>query len=101
MLIMLARYSSLKWLVEINYCIYCIATYNAKFAYHLPCTLLTKGVQVDYAARIAGIEPGPANIRCLLLCWTGDHPAQCEVGKFLGAGGFSACRRDKVQGINK
>ena len=60
--------------------------------------ILTKGIQVDYAARIADFEPGPANVRCLLLCWTGDHPAQCEVGKFLGAGGVSACRRDKVQG---
>jgi len=40
-------------------------------------------------------------IRCLLLCWTGDHPAQCEVGKFLGAGGTHACRRDKVEGISQ
>ena len=54
---------------------------------------------MNYAAKIANIEPGPTVIRCLLLCWTGDHPAQCEIGKFLGAGGFSACRRDKVTGI--
>ena len=42
------------------------------------------------------MEPGPIVIRCLLLCWTGDHPAQCEIGKFLGTGGYSACRCDKV-----
>uniref|UniRef100_A0A1X7U041 Uncharacterized protein n=1 Tax=Amphimedon queenslandica TaxID=400682 RepID=A0A1X7U041_AMPQE len=56
------------------------------------------GVTVEYAACVIGIEPGPATIRCLLLCWTGDHPAQCEVGKFLAAGGVHACRRDKVFG---
>ena len=53
---------------------------------------------MDYAAKIANIEPGPTVMRCLLLCWTGDHPAQCEIGKFVGAGGLSACRRDKVTG---
>ena len=56
------------------------------------------GIQVDYATKVANLEPGPAVIRCLLLCWTGDHPAQCEIGKFLGAGGSHACRRDKVTG---
>ena len=30
----------------------------------------------------SGIE----NIQLLLLCWTGDHPGQCEVGKFLNQG---------------
>jgi len=57
------------------------------------------GIQVDYKGTVAGISPGPAKIRCLLLCWTGDHPAQCEVGKFLGSGGLSACRRDQLQGM--
>lgn len=38
-------------------------------------------------------------LRCLILCWTGDHPAQCEVGKFLASGGVHACRRDKLQGL--
>ena len=56
------------------------------------------GIQVNYAAKVENIEPGPAIIRCLILCWTGDHPAQCEVGKFLGAGGLHACRHDKVTG---
>ena len=57
---------------------------------------------VDYKGEVAGIQPGPALIRCVILCWTGDHPAQCEVGKFLGSGGVHACRRDKLQGrVNK
>ena len=56
------------------------------------------GVEVNYPVNIAGIEPGPAVIRCLLLCWTRDHPAQCEVGKFLSSGGLHACRRDEVEG---
>ena len=30
------------------------------------------------------MQPGPAIIRCIILCWIGDHPARCEVGKFLG-----------------
>ena len=57
------------------------------------------GIEVDYKGCIAGIPPGPAVIRCLLLCWTGDHPAQCEAGKFLSTGGLHACRRDLVQGF--
>lgn len=56
------------------------------------------GISVDYKLEVAGIEPGQAKIRCLILCWTGDHPAQCEVGKFLSSGGIHACRRDKLQG---
>ena len=56
------------------------------------------GISVNYSATIGGIEVGPAVIRCILLCWTGDHPAQCEVGKFLGTGGAHPCRRDKVEG---
>ena len=35
--------------------------------------------------------------RLLLLCWQGDHPAQCEVGKFLNQG-KCVCRRCKVIG---
>lgn len=37
------------------------------------------------------------NITLLLLCWTGDHPGQCEVGKFLNQG-KCGCRREKLQG---
>ena len=36
-------------------------------------------------------------VRLLLLCWHGDHPAQCEVGKFLNQG-KCGCRRCKVIG---
>ena len=36
-------------------------------------------------------------VRILLLLWTGDYPAQCEVGKFIKCG-KQACRRDKVTG---
>ena len=65
----------------------------------LKCHTLYKGIEVDYKGTIAGIPPGPMTIRCMLLCWTGDHPAQCEVGKFLGSGGHHACRRDDLEGI--
>ena len=36
-------------------------------------------------------------IRLLLLCWTGDHPGQCEVGKSLNQGKWG-CRREKLHG---
>ena len=42
--------------------------------------------------------PGEANLRVLLLLWTGDNPAQCEVCKSKGAGGKMACRRCKLSG---
>lgn len=58
------------------------------------------GIHVNYRGKIEGLEPGSIQIRCLLLCWTGDHPAQCEVGKFLSTGGIHACRRDKLEGSN-
>lgn len=55
--------------------------------------VILAGIQVDYKRTVAGISPGLTTIRCLLLCWTGDHPAQFEISKFLGSGGLSACRR--------
>ena len=39
------------------------------------------------------------NIRVLILLWTGDYPAQHEVGKFIKHG-ILPCRRDKLKGIN-
>ena len=36
-------------------------------------------------------------MRVLLLCWSGDHPGQCEIGKFLNQG-KCACRRCKLIG---
>ena len=38
-------------------------------------------------------------IRLLLLLWTGDHPAQCEICKSKGAGGKKGCRRCKMLGM--
>ena len=40
------------------------------------------GVEVDYKGEVAGIQSGTAIIRCIILCWIGDYPAQCEVGSF-------------------
>ena len=56
------------------------------------------GIEVDYVSTIEGIAPGKATLRCILLCWTGDYPAQCEVGKFI-KNGKHPCRRDKLEGI--
>ena len=36
-------------------------------------------------------------VRVLFLCLTGDHPGQCECGKFLNQG-KSGCRRCKLLG---
>ena len=52
---------------------------------------------MNYTATIAGISPGKATIRCCILLWTGDYPAQCEVGKFI-KNGISPCRRCEVKG---
>ena len=41
--------------------------------------LLCTGIEVDYKGTIAGIPCGPITRRCLLLCWTGYHPSQCEI----------------------
>ena len=53
---------------------------------------------MDYAAEIAGIPPGKCQIRCLILLWTGDYPAQSEVGKVIN-GGIHPCRRCELKGI--
>ena len=55
------------------------------------------GIDVHYGAEIAGIPPGQAKIRCLILLWTGDYPAQTEVGKFI-FNGIRPCRRCTLQG---
>jgi hypothetical protein len=36
-------------------------------------------------------------VRILLLCWSGDHPGQCEIGKLLNQG-RCPCRRCKLIG---
>ncbi|XP_048578361.1 uncharacterized protein LOC125560609 isoform X2 [Nematostella vectensis] len=42
-------------------------------------------------------EPNMKRVRVLLLCWSGDHPGQCEVGKLLNQG-KCPCRRCKLVG---
>lgn len=57
------------------------------------------GYDVEYACDIDGLPNRNDKIRHLLLCFTGDYPGICEVGKFL-RGGKSSCRRCKVLGVN-
>lgn len=61
------------------------------------CCAVCTGIEVNYAAEVAGIPSGPAVIRCIILLWTGDYPAQSEVGKFFN-GGVRPCHRCKVAG---
>ena len=58
------------------------------------------GYKVPYPLQFTSDEFNSSEteiIRLLLLCWTGDHPGQCEVGKFLNQG-KCGCRREKLQG---
>lgn len=58
---------------------------------------LYPGIKVNYPIDIGGIKAGNAIIRHLLLCWTGDHNGQCEVGKIIKCG-QCPCRRCKLKG---
>lgn len=63
-------------------------------------TGFVNGFKVSYPSgvKIEGFQPQKEEtIRVLILCWTGDHPAQCEVGKFLNQG-RCGCRRCKMIG---
>lgn len=55
------------------------------------------GIVVDYPVDVGNIKAGKSTLRVMLLLWTGDYPAQCEVGKFSCKGTFG-CRLDKSQG---
>ena len=58
------------------------------------------GFQVPYprGLTINSFEPSECEtVRILLLCWTGDHPGQCEIGTFLNQG-KCGCRRCKMRG---
>ena len=55
------------------------------------------GYEVEYVGDFPHLPAGNIVVRVLLLLWTGDYPAQCEVGKFI-KGGILTCRRDKVKG---
>ena len=46
-----------------------------------------------------GIPPGNALLRCLILLWTGDYPAQSEVGKFV-CSGIRPCHICKLEGVH-
>ena len=56
-------------------------------------------MNVDYKGMLESFPAGNITIRLLLLLWTGDHPAQCEVCKSKGAGGKKGCRRCKLIGL--
>ena len=56
------------------------------------------GYQVNYAGSLPNFSPANITIRHIILLWTGDHPAQCEVCKTKGAGGRKGCRRCHICG---
>ena len=58
-----------------------------------------EGTKVNYARDIGEYKCGETIVRCMLLLWTGDYPAQCEVGKFINCGIFP-CRRHHLRGTN-
>lgn len=59
--------------------------------------LTLSGLPVNYARPFPCLPAGMMNIRVLILLWTGDYPAQHEVGKFIKHG-ILPCRRDKLKG---
>ena len=64
------------------------------------CKGFIDGFEVNFQRdiHIEGYEPSHVEtVRVLLLCWSGDHPGQCEVGKLLNQG-KSGCRRCKLVG---
>ena len=65
-----------------------------------PTSVMT-GTKVKYAKDVIGGCSSAVEtvVRCLLLLWTGDYPAQCEVGKFINCGIFP-CRRHYLRGTN-
>lgn len=58
-------------------------------------TALLTGIKVNCCSSVCGQPEGPALIRHLILCWSGDHNGQCEVGKFIKMG-KNGCRRCHV-----
>ncbi|XP_066914088.1 uncharacterized protein [Clytia hemisphaerica] len=60
--------------------------------------LFINGMEVDYPSDIMeGLNGGKFTVRCMLLCWTGDYPGHCQIGKF-SRGGTHGCRLDKCKG---
>ena len=58
-----------------------------------------EGTKCNYARDIGGSKSGETIVRCMLLLWTGDYPAQCEVGKCINCGIFP-CQRHHLKGTN-
>ena len=48
--------------------------------------IITVGIDVEYSLSLPGLPSGPAKLRHLLLLWTGDHVAQCEISKGIFCG---------------
>ena len=65
-----------------------------------PTSFMT-GTKVKYAKDVIGGCSSAVEtvVRCLLLLWTGDYPAQCEVGKFINCG-ILPCRRHYLRSTN-
>eukprot|EP00111_Clytia_hemisphaerica_P012099 TCONS_00035538-protein len=59
--------------------------------------LFIDGLEVKYPIDVGNLKAGNCTIRCLLICWTGDYPAQCQIGKFSCRGTYG-CRVDKCKG---
>ena len=54
--------------------------------------LFINRIEVDYPLIVEGIPARRATLRAILLTWTGDHPAQCEIAKSTFCG-KNVCRR--------
>ena len=52
---------------------------------------------VSYSLPLPELPPRDCVIRCIVLVWSGDYPAQCEIAKTIN-GGKMACRGDKLVG---
>jgi hypothetical protein len=55
------------------------------------------GIDVKYSVASPDFLAGPAKIHHLLLLWTGDHVAQCEVSKCIFCGKMP-CHFCKITG---
>ena len=57
---------------------------------------------IEYALPLHGFPSGPTVLRHMLLLWTGDHVAQCEISKglFGGQRGIGGCRFCNLVGWN-
>ena len=58
------------------------------------------GIQVNYAIMVDEIPQGPAILRHLVLCSSGDHMGLCEVGKFIKCGKKGCQHCDTSKCIN-